>query len=342
MKSVQGFRFKIFMPLFLLLMAVSAISSAAATAALGAGHSAIPSTALAILTSLAVCALASQIISAAIARESRTLATSIASPPDPPRGGHRMTSLVYSEVEAAWDRAALKLERTITTEQQKTMRAEAEMRELICTISKAMEERSPLLRGHSERVAEYSAAIAREMRLDEHKVERIRLAGMIHDFGMIGIGETSVKKSRLMTVKDFEILRAHPVRGASILRSIESMQDLIPAVELHHESLDGTGYPYGLEGDDIPLEARIVAVADTFDTLTCADPIRSAMEPDEAVDILYDLSGRRLDSNVVAAFIRFLETIPAEEPAGEFSEVVPALFVREKMLAEARRACRVR
>jgi HD-GYP domain-containing protein (c-di-GMP phosphodiesterase class II) len=341
MKSIQGFRFKIFMPLFLLLMAVSAITSAAATAAIGAGHSAVPSTFLAILTSLAVCGLASQIISSAIARESRQLAASITSPPEPPNGGHRMTSLVYSEVEAAWARAALKLDRTITQQEQKSMRAEADMCELICTISKAMEERSPLLRGHSERVAEYSAAIAREMRLDEHKVERIRLAGMIHDFGMVGIGEASVKKSRLITVKDFEILRAHPVRGASILRSIESMQDLIPAVELHHESLDGTGYPYGLEADDIPLEARIVAVADTFDTLTCSDPIRAGMSPEEAIDILYDLSGQRLDSNVVAAFIRFLDRVPSQ-PVLDLVEVAPAVYAREKVLAEARRPCRIR
>ena len=340
MKSIQGFRFRIFMPLFLLLMAVSAITSAAATAAIGAEHSAVPSTFLAILTSLAVCALASQIISSAIARESRQLAASILSPPEPPKGGHRMTSLVYSEVEAAWGRAALKLDRSITQQEQKSMRAEADMCELICTISKAMEERSPLLRGHSERVAEYSAAIA-EMRLDEHKVERIRLAGMIHDFGMVGIGEASVKKSRLITVKDFEILRAHPVRGASILRSIESMQDLIPAVELHHESLDGTGYPYGLEGDDIPLEARIVAVADTFDTLTCADPVRPGMRPNEAIDILYDLSGQRLDSNVVAAFIRFLERIPSQ-PVVDLTEVAPAVYAGEKVLVEARRPCRIR
>ena len=252
-----------------------------------------------------------------------------------------MTSLVYSEVEAAWGRAALKLDRSITQQEQKSMRAEADMCELICTISKAMEERSPLLRGHSERVAEYSAAIAREMRLDEHKVERIRLAGMIHDFGMVGIGEASVKKSRLITVKDFEILRAHPVRGASILRSIESMQDLIPAVELHHESLDGTGYPYGLEGDDIPLEARIVAVADTFDTLTCADPVRPGMRPNEAIDILYDLSGQRLDSNVVAAFIRFLEREPSQ-PVVDLTEVAPAVYAGEKVRVEARRPCRIR
>jgi HD-GYP domain-containing protein (c-di-GMP phosphodiesterase class II) len=341
MKSIQGFRFKIFMPLFLLLMAVSAITCAAATAAIGAGHSAVPSTAVAILTSLAVCGLASQIISAAIARESRQLAAAITSPPEPPQGGHRMTSLVYAEVEAAWDRAALKLDRTITHQEQKSLRAQSDMCELISTISKAMEERSPLLRGHSERVAEYSAAIAREMRLDEHKVERIRLAGMIHDFGMIGIGDASVKKSRLVSVKDFEILRAHPVRGASILRSIESMQDLIPAVELHHESLDGTGYPYGLEGDDIPLEARIVAVADTFDTLTCADPVRPAIRPDEAIDILYELSGQRLDSNVVAAFIRFLERVPSV-PVVDLTDVAPAVFARENVLAEARRPCRVR
>lgn len=315
MKSTQAFRFKIFLPLFLLLIATSAISSAAATEALTSGRSAVPSTLVAILTSFAICALASQFVSKAIAQESRRLAATIGQPPTPPRGRLRAPQpLFFAEVAAAWEKAVLRWERTILEEQLKATRSSAELNEFLCTVAKATEERSPFMRGHAERVAAYSVGIAEEFELGEELTERIRLAAMVHDIGMIGIGEPVLKKGRLLGVREFEILRAHPSRGAAILRSIESLRDLVPAVELHHEAQDGSGYPYGLTAEDIPLAARILAVADTFDALIVADPHQAGMRVSEALDVLDDLSGTRLDRRVVDAFFCFLErdTLPLD------------------------------
>lgn len=340
MKSVQAFRFRIFLPLFLLLMATSAISSAAATAAVTSGRSAVPSTLVAILTSLAVCALASQFVSKAIAQESERLAATIGNPPNPPnppRGGRRLPqSLFFAEVAAAWEKAALRWERMIHQEQLKSISSRADLNEFLCTVAKATEERSPFLRGHAERVAAYSVGIAEEFELGEEITERIRLAAMVHDIGMIGIGEPVLRKGRLLGVRDFEILRAHPSRGAAILRSIESLRDLVPAVELHHEAPDGSGYPYGLTEEEIPLAARILAVADTFDMLICADPHQPGMAVSEALDVLDDLSGTRLDRRVVDAFLRFLEReTPVHKDAN--GKATGVTFMEERVTtAEAR------
>lgn len=323
--------------MFLLLIATSAISSAAATAAITSGHSAVLSTMVAILTSLAVCALASQIVSNAIAQESSRVAASISEPPDPPRGGRRAPqTLFFEEVAEAWEKAALRLERTINQERSKAIQSRADLNEFLCTVAKATEERSPFLRGHAERVAAYAAGISEEFELGEELTERIRLAAMVHDIGMIGIGEAAQKKGRLLAVQEFEILRAHPSRGAAILRSVESLSDLVPAVELHHEAPDGSGYPYGLTEDDIPLAARILAVADTFDTLISADPHQPGMSVSEALDVMDDLAGARLDRRVVDALLRYLER-EALQPHGDAGRT-PVDFLEQKMAAEAGRS----
>lgn len=341
MKSVQAFRFKIFVPLFLILVVVSAVSSAVATAAVHSGRFAVATTAVAILTSFAVCALASQIISKAIAQASGRLAASIGDLPEPPRGRQREEpSLLFAEVAAAWDKAALKWERAIHQEHQQSTHARTDMHELIRTISKALEERSPFLRGHSERVAEYAVAIAEELELDRETIERARLAALVHDIGMISIGDASLKKSGLLAVREFEILRAHPARGAAILRSIESLHDLIPAVELHHEALDGSGYPYGLTGEEIPLLARILAVADTFDTMTCADPFQPGMDPNEALYVLEGLAGKRLDGRVVDALVRFLDRDPASQ--SEVQAATPVVYLAQRVAVEVRMPSRAR
>ncbi|HWJ17264.1 MAG TPA: HD domain-containing phosphohydrolase, partial [Geobacterales bacterium] len=187
---------------------------------------------------------------------------------------------------------------------------------------------------HSERVAEYSVAIAQELGMDKEEIERVHLAALVHDIGMISVGDASLKKNRLLAVREFEILRAHPARGAAILRSIESLHDLIPAVELHHEALDGTGYPYGLNDKDIPLMARILAVADTFDSMICADPFQPGLTPADAVDALEDLAGTRLDGRVVKAFIRFLDrdhSMPNEPFVAQ-----PVPYIGERVVVEAR------
>src|SRR5258708_31343246 len=121
--------------------------------------------------------------------------------------------------------------------------------EFMRMMGKAIDERTSYLRGHSERVDNYSAEIARELQLPASEVEQIRLAGLLHDIGTIGVEDSIIMKSAPLTPEEFDIVKSHTVKGAAILRPIEQLSDVIPGVELHHESLDGRGYPYGLHGD---------------------------------------------------------------------------------------------
>ncbi len=208
---------------------------------------------------------------------------------------------LFVEIIAAWQNAVKTLQDGWQAKHEEARRAYETLAELIRMMAKAVDERAAYLRGHSERVARYSAAIARKLGLDEEKVESIRLSGLLHDIGTLGIEDYLVMKDSPLAPEEFEIVKAHTVKGAAILRPIEMLHDLIPGVELHHESLDGTGYPYGLKGDQIPLMARIIAVADSFDAMTTPRPYQAAMNPEYVLEVMKRLSGSRYDTAVVDA-----------------------------------------
>ncbi len=165
----------------------------------------------------------------------------------------------------------------------------------------AVDEKDPYTRGHSDRVTKYSLMIAREMVLPDDFLEIIRISAQLHDVGKIGIEDRILKKPGALTPEEFDIMKTHTTKGANILRPVAQLRDMIPGIELHHESLDGRGYPHGLKGDEIPLLPRIIAVADTFDALTTNRPYQQAREPIEALQIIQSLSGKRLDPVAVAA-----------------------------------------
>ena len=165
----------------------------------------------------------------------------------------------------------------------------------------AVDEKDPYTRGHSDRVTRYSMMIAREMGLSEDATEVVRVSAQLHDVGKIGIEDLILKKPGALTTEEFAIMKTHTTKGANILRPVAQLKDMIPGIELHHESLDGRGYPHGLHGDEIPLLARIIAVADTFDALTTNRPYQQAHDPLEALRIIHNLSGKRLDPAAVAA-----------------------------------------
>lgn len=171
----------------------------------------------------------------------------------------------------------------------------------------AVDEKDPYTRGHSDRVTKYSVMIAKELGMLSDEVEKIRIAAQLHDVGKIGIEDRILKKPGALTPEEYEIMKSHTVRGANILRSVEQLQEMIPGIELHHESLDGKGYPYGLKGDEIPMGARIIAVADTFDAMTTNRPYQAAHEPEYAVKIINTLARNRLDPRVVAALTKIFE-----------------------------------
>ena len=171
----------------------------------------------------------------------------------------------------------------------------------------AVDEKDPYTKGHSDRVTKYSVMIAREIGLSQEEVEKIRIAAQLHDVGKIGIEDRILKKPGALTPEEYEVMKSHTVRGANILRPVEQLREMIPGIELHHESMDGKGYPYGLKGNEIPLSARIIAVADTFDAMTTNRPYQAAHEPEYAVKIINTLARNRLDPRVVAALTKIFE-----------------------------------
>jgi putative nucleotidyltransferase with HDIG domain len=178
-------------------------------------------------------------------------------------------------------------------------RAATENRQLFMSsiqmLAGAVDEKDPYTRGHSDRVTKYSMMIAREMGHDDDFIEIVRIAAQLHDVGKIGIEDRILKKPGALTPDEFEIMKTHTTKGANILRPVPQLAEMIPGIELHHESLDGRGYPHGLKGEEIPLLPRIIAVADTFDALTTNRPYQQAHEVHEALKIIHSLSGKRLD-----------------------------------------------
>jgi HD-GYP domain-containing protein (c-di-GMP phosphodiesterase class II) len=165
----------------------------------------------------------------------------------------------------------------------------------------AVDEKDPYTRGHSDRVTRYSVIIARELGLPTEAVEKIRISAQLHDVGKIGIEDRILKKPGALTPEEFEIMKTHTTKGANILRPVEQLREMLPGIELHHESLDGRGYPHGLKGDEVPLLARIIAVADTFDAMTTNRPYQVAMDADYVIRIITSLAKTKFDPQVVAA-----------------------------------------
>ncbi len=167
----------------------------------------------------------------------------------------------------------------------------------------AVDEKDPYTRGHSDRVTRYSLLIGKEMNLPAPFMETLQISAQLHDVGKIGIEDRILKKPGALTAEEFEVMKTHTTKGANILRPVTQLAEMLPGIELHHEALDGRGYPYGLQGDQIPLLARVIAVADTFDALTTNRPYQHAHTPEEAFKIIQNLAGKRLDPEPVAALM---------------------------------------
>jgi HD-GYP domain-containing protein (c-di-GMP phosphodiesterase class II) len=171
----------------------------------------------------------------------------------------------------------------------------------------AVDEKDPYTKGHSDRVTRYSLIIATEMGLKTEDIEKIRISAQLHDVGKIGIEDRILKKPGALTPEEFEIMKTHTTKGAAILRPVEMLKDMLPGIELHHESLDGRGYPFGLKGDQLPLMPRIIMVADTFDAMTTNRPYQAAMDPEYVIRIINSLTNTKFDPYVVAAMTKVFE-----------------------------------
>ncbi len=177
---------------------------------------------------------------------------------------------------------------------------------LITVMVNTLDAKSPWTKGHSERVAEFSETIARNMGLDDDVTKDIRLAGILHDLGKIGTYDYLLDKPSKLTDEEFIVIKRHPAKGAEILSGIKQLKKVIPLIRHHHERIDGKGYPDRLAGDEIPLGARILHVADSFDSMTADRPYRKSPGTDYAISELMKWSGSQFDSNVVAAFLEII------------------------------------
>ncbi|RMG16803.1 MAG: FHA domain-containing protein [Planctomycetota bacterium] len=172
-------------------------------------------------------------------------------------------------------------------------------------IMKTVQAKDVYTRGHSERVRHYSKLLGKELGLGKEELYRLTLGAALHDIGKLGMPDSVLKhnKSPRLTEEQMLEVRKHPQRGAEILRDIPFLADVVPAAELHHEDWDGSGYPHGLAGEDIPLIARIVAVADTYDAITTDRPYQKGKSYEEGHEILRKIAGKRLEPALVEAFI---------------------------------------
>jgi putative nucleotidyltransferase with HDIG domain len=183
--------------------------------------------------------------------------------------------------------------------------AEAETRAAylgaIRALAATLDARDPYTAGHSERVSAIAVLIGRHMRLGDADLDVLRLGALLHDIGKIGISDEILRKPGPLTPDEYEQLKRHPGQGARILRQVPFLAPHIPIVELHHERPDGRGYPFGLRGDEIPVAARIVHVADAFDAITSARAYRPARNPAEAIAELQRYAGTEFDPECVQA-----------------------------------------
>jgi HD-GYP domain-containing protein (c-di-GMP phosphodiesterase class II) len=171
------------------------------------------------------------------------------------------------------------------------------------SLAAAIDGKDPYTRGHSERVSRMSMAIAQRLELPDDECEKIRISALLHDVGKIAIDDNILKKPAALTDDEFLIMKQHPQKGYKIMSQIGAMKEFLPGMYMHHEMVNGQGYPQGLQGDEIPLMAKIVAVADTFDAMTTDRPYQRAMEFEAAVRRIQSFVDTRYDAAVVRAFV---------------------------------------
>jgi HD-GYP domain-containing protein (c-di-GMP phosphodiesterase class II) len=179
---------------------------------------------------------------------------------------------------------------------------EAAYLEFIGSLANALDARDPYTAGHSWRVSQLSGAIANAMNLPAASLQRIRIGALLHDIGKIGIADSVLQKHGRLTTEEYEIVKQHPEIGRRILEGVQGFAPFLPAVELHHENWDGSGYPHGQTEHETPIDARIIHVADAYDAMTTDRSYRLGMKHDTAMKMIAARSGTQFDPEVVLVF----------------------------------------
>jgi putative nucleotidyltransferase with HDIG domain len=190
----------------------------------------------------------------------------------------------------------------------------------IKALAEAIDEKDPYTRGHSERVNQYAVLLAKQLGMSKKEIREVHIASLFHDIGKIGIEDKILRKPAVLTDDEYRVMKQHPDKGAQMLSKIKAMKDIIPGMRFHHERWDGSGYPTGLKGEQIPLAARIVAVADAFDAMTTNRPYQKGMPFDKAIARLFELSDRAFDRRVVSAFADAYRAGAFKEPRALVAE----------------------
>lgn len=181
---------------------------------------------------------------------------------------------------------------------------EEDFQSTLKVLANAVELKDHYTVGHTWRVTNFSMAIAEELGWDAEKLKEVEMGGVLHDVGKIGVPEAILSKPGRLDKEEFELMKVHPEKGASLMKDSRKMKPLIPYCLYHHERFDGNGYPHGLAGEDIPIEGRLVAVADTFDAMTSNRPYRKGLDPKIALEEIEKCKGSQFDPNCADAFIR--------------------------------------
>jgi len=176
-------------------------------------------------------------------------------------------------------------------------------------LAAAIDAKDPYTRGHSQRVAQISLQIAKELGLSPSDQQKINIAALLHDVGKIGIEDRILKKPSKLTDEEYNIIKQHPRWGAMIMGHISQLKEIIPGIQYHHERLDGSGYPEGRSGGQVPMIARIIAVADTFDAMTTDRLYQKALDPQFVASKMMEWKGNRYDPSVVDAMTRIYNKI---------------------------------
>ncbi|CAN5329437.1 hypothetical protein BH20ACI1_BH20ACI1_03030 [soil metagenome] len=190
----------------------------------------------------------------------------------------------------------------------KLAKAAEENRELfvgtVKALAAAIDGKDRYTRGHSERVSRVSVAIGKRLGLGEEELETLRISALLHDVGKIAIDDAILKKPAALTNEEFEIMKTHPQAGYKIMSQIPAMKEFLPGMYMHHEMVNGAGYPQGLKGEEIPLQAKIISVADTFDAMTIDRPYSKGMSLKDSLERIGSFVGTRYDGRVVEALVQ--------------------------------------
>ena len=208
----------------------------------------------------------------------------------------------------------------------------------IRAISNALDTKDAYTNGHSLRVTLYSMILARELNLDEGLIEEIEIAGLLHDIGKIVMPKRILCKNGKLDDEEFSIMKSHPTKGEKIVFNIKKLQKISEWVKTHHEKWDGTGYPDGLKGEEIPYVGRLIAIADTYDAMTSTRPYRKALEHEFAISEVKRCAGTQFDPELAAAFVRVADKIDEarKNPEAFYEQYsVLARSVKFKITSEA-------